>query len=72
MSVNNEIGQVKSEIVNEMNVLNSTLENEVKGVKLELQRQRNWPTVDRKQESWKGYFYRKSSDVYRSIKRAFM
>lgn len=71
-SVNNEIGLVKSVIVSEMSELSSTLENEVKGVRLELQRQRNWPTVDRRQESWKGYFYRKSGDVYRSIKRSFM
>lgn len=72
-SVNNEIGQVKSVIVSEINELSSTLGNEVKEVKLELQRQRNWPTTsDRRNESWKGYFYRKSVDVYRSIKRAFM
>lgn len=71
-SVNNEIGQVKSAIVSEMNDLSSTLGNEVKSVKLELQRQRNWPATDRKQESWTGYFYRKSVDVYRSIKRSVM
>lgn len=71
-SVNNEIGQVKSEIVSEMNEMSSALGNEVKAVKLELQRQRNWPTTDRRHESWKGYFYRKSTDVYGSIKRAFM
>lgn len=71
-SVNNEIGQVKSVIISEMNDLSNTLGNEVKQVKLELQRQRNLPTVDRKQESWGGYFYRKSVDVYRSIKRSFM
>lgn len=71
-SVNSEIGQVKSAIVSEMNELSSTLGNEVKAVKLELQRQRNLPAVDRREESWKGYFYRKSVDVYRSIKRAFV
>lgn len=71
-TVNNEIGQVKSVIVSEMNELNSTLGNEVKQLRLELQNQRSVPTTDRKQESWKGYFYRKSVDVCRSIKRAFM
>lgn len=71
-TVNSEIGEVKSVIVSEMNELSNTLGNEVKEVKLELQRQRNAPTVDRRNESWTGYFYRKSVDVYRSIKRAFM
>ncbi|XP_037028391.1 mitochondrial potassium channel-like [Bradysia coprophila] len=70
--VSNEIGQVKSVIVGEINELNSTLGNEVKQIRLELQNQRNLPATDRKQESWKGYFYRKSVDVYRSIKRSFM
>ncbi len=71
-TVNNEIGQVKSAIVSEMNELSCTLGNEVKAVRMELQRQRNSPAIDRRQESWKGYFYRKSVDVYRSIKRSFM
>ncbi|KAJ6637485.1 Mitochondrial potassium channel [Pseudolycoriella hygida] len=67
-SINDEIGEVKSVIVTEM----STLGNEMKAVKVELQKKGNSTGIDRTNESWKGYIYRKSVDVCRAIKRAFL